>query len=156
MAAIIATLVICYKPNTEAEWEERDQTRLDLPTIRIGRSADCEVILDITKLSGKVQRSFVSRKHATMFKWDENVDYEIMDGVPGEATIAEPDPDPILSACGVQVNSSRLEPGERRLLKDRDEILIVPNQIKLVYLRPQNQVKDNLEDLTYVPPEYLI
>lgn len=155
MPDIVATLVILYKPSLDADWQEKQAIKLDLPTIRIGRFPDCEVVLDVRRLSGdNTKKSFVSRRHATMFKWEENVDYEIMDGIPGQATIAEPDPAPILSACGVEVNGTKLEPGERRLLRDRDEIVIVPNQIKLVYSRPQNQLKDNLEDLTYVPPEY--
>jgi hypothetical protein len=86
-----------------------------------------------------------------MFKWDDVADYEIMDGTPGETTLDNPDPEPIVSACGVSVNGQeKLEPGIKQILRDRDEIHLIKGILKMVYLRPQNKIVDAFDD-TYIP-----
>ena len=152
MTEVVATLVILFKPSKGGEWKEVDHVNLELPTIRIGRSPrDNEIVVSLKR---EGERSYVSRRHASMFKQDDLADYEIMDGTRKDATIADPSAEVVPSSCGTAVNGKRLEPGEKRLLRDRDRITLVPDQVDLVYLRPQNKISDQIEELTYVPAEF--
>jgi pSer/pThr/pTyr-binding forkhead associated (FHA) protein len=76
-----------------------------------------------------------------------------MDGSLTEATLANPDPEVLPSASGTSINGRRLESGEKRLLKHGDRITLVPNQLELLYVRPDNKVTHKIEDLTYAPVE---
>lgn len=126
------------------------RVELTLPTIRVGRSPDCEIEIP-HKRQG--EGSYVSRKHCCLFKWTDQSDYEIMDGIRGIATVAEPDPIVVPSQYGTWVNNRKLGHGEKQLLKNGDRVMLVPSQVELVYLRaPRKRGDANLE-VTYVPVE---
>lgn len=170
MSEISALFVVIIKPVGAVEWAEYKRYRLTLPVVQIGRARKCQINLAIGD-------HLISRVHATMFKYDENEDYVIQDGQPGISTISDPDPSPVPSSLGTSVNGHYLtytvrETGEelesrvakdlgaeyslvanKRLLRDRDEIIFVPNMIKAVYLRPTKKAIEDL-DQTYIPDEY--
>ena len=168
MSDIAASLVVIIKPINAVEWQEHKVYRLTSPVVQLGRARKCQINLAMGD-------SLVSRVHATMYKYDENEDYMIQDGQPGVSTISDPDPAPIPSSLGTLVNGQYLtytikETGEevesrvakdlglelvanKRLLKDRDEIIIVPNMIKVVYLRSTRKITEDL-DKTVIPDEY--
>jgi pSer/pThr/pTyr-binding forkhead associated (FHA) protein len=152
MTEVVATLVILFKPSKGGEWREVERHNLELPTIRIGRSPRDNDIVVSLKREG--ERSYISRRHCSMFKQDDLTDYEIMDGTRQDATIADPSANVVSSSGGTAVNGKRLEPGEKRILKDRDRITLAPDQVEMIYLRPQNKISDQKEELTYVPPEF--
>lgn len=148
MAQILATLVVLFKPSLRAEWIEKKRFDLVEPTITLGRARDCDLIIDYRRVG---EKTYVSRHHASLFKQEDLNDYEIMDGTLTEATIANPDPIVLPSACGTVINGKKLDAGEKRLLKDRDRISLVPDRVEIIYFRKQNKVLDTLEELTYVP-----
>lgn len=147
---IAAKLVILFKPEPEGNWIEMDVVELTLPAIRIGRSQSCEVVIPYARQG---ERSCVSRFHGSMFKWEDTAEYEVMDGIYKNVSIATPDTEVSSSSSRLLVNERRLEVGERILLKDKDEITLVPNQVKLIYLHKKSELIEKLEDLTYVPEE---
>lgn len=147
MTQVAAKLIVAYKFSVDTDWEEKEEYRLDLPTIRIGRLPKSNEIV--------LKSRFASRRHCSMFKQTDLIDYEIMDGTREEISIASPDTNIISSYLGTVVNGHKLEPGEKRLLRDRDEIIIVPNQVKLIYLRPQNKMADREEDSTFIMSELI-
>ncbi len=154
MSEIIATVILLYKPYSgdRFDWIEIRRKHLTFPTIRVGRAKDCELRIDYAKGAAGAA---ISRYHATMFKWDEQNDFEIMDGRPGEATIANPNAPILSSQVGTWVNNRKLEVGEKVLLKDRDEVSLLKGSVKFIYLRPHNKVSDSLplNDDTFIPPE---
>lgn len=139
---LVATIVIQIKSKTS--WEVTEQKEISDPVIKIGRSDSNDIV---------IKHRYVSRKHATLFHFPDKEDYEILDG-----TIAQSSPHEIKitpSSCGVEVNGIRIEQGEQRSLKDRDVIVLVPEQVKLTYLRPtDNEILSDIE-ITYIPPELL-
>lgn len=170
MTDTLASLVLIIKPVHAVEWQEQKNYRLSTPVVQIGRARKCQINLAMAD-------SLVSRVHATLYKYDEHEDYMIQDGQPGISTVADPDPSPIPSSLGTIVNGRYLtytvrETGEeiesrvakdlgleltanKRLLQDRDEIIIVPNLVKLVYLRSTKKLSEDL-DKTVIPDEYRI
>lgn len=162
------SLIVYVKPAGSFEWKKHRKYQLYASVIQIGRAKKCQINL-------MMGDNLVSRIHATLFKYEENEDYTIQDGQPGESTIADPDPPSIPSALGTLVNGvyltyqivatkevieSRIakdlkQPviAIKQLLKDRDEILIVPEMIKLVYSRPTKTLIEDL-DQTVIPDEY--
>lgn len=148
MAQILATLVMLFKPSTESDWVEIERFDLVDPTVVIGRAKDCDIMITYRRQG---EKTYISRHHLSLFKQEDLNDYEAMDGTLSEATIANPDPVVLSSACGTVINGIKLDPGEKRLLKDKDRINIVPDRIEIIYLRKQNKVIDTLEELTYVP-----
>lgn len=151
MSEIIARLVLYYRP-FQLNWVEMKQVNLTLPVVRIGRAKDCELCMDF--ITGKTGAA-ISRYHATLIKWQDQTDYQIRDGKPGDATIATPDPPSQPSGLGTWLNARKLEEGEKVILKDKDEVSLIKGTVKFVYLRPQNKVSDSLplNDDTYIPPE---
>lgn len=154
MSEIIATILLLYKPfpGTGSDWVEIRRENLISPAIRVGRARDCEIHVNFAR--GKTGGA-VSRYHCTLFKWEDAADFEIMDGRPGEATIANPNPPILSSQVGTWVNTRKLEVGEKVLLKDRDEVSLIREAVKFIYFRPQNKISDslNINDDTFIPPE---
>lgn len=168
MSETLASIVVLIKPINSSEWQEYSHYRLSSSVVQIGRARKCQINLTLAD-------SLVSRVHATMYKYDENEDYMIQDGQPGVSTISDPDPGHIPSSIGTMVNGQYLtytikETGEeiesriakdlglvlqanKRLLRDKDEITIVPNLVKLVYIRATKRVSEDL-DQTVIPDEY--
>lgn len=141
----VALLKLYIKDSNE--WYDAGTFVLDSPVVRVGRSDSCEVTI--------ANRS-ISRNHATLYYITDafHSDYLIQDGVPTEID-KDKDIKIILSRCGVYINGHRkLQAGEKYLLKDNDEIHLIKNSIKLIYIKFDKPVitKNFLE--TYVPVEH--
>ena len=166
MADILARIVCLYRP--ENDWTEVFSRNLNCPVVRIGRIKqpiertiipgttrrnDCDFYDIDLSFARSTKGYYASKQHATMFKWSEMTDYQIMDGTYSTVTMSNPNPVVVPSSVGVYVNGRRLLAGEKYNLKDKDEIVLFPDRLKLIYLRPQNTIADFLHD-TIIPEEY--
>ena len=133
----VATIIINIKD--KGEWVVADRKDISDPVIQVGRSPSNDIQLPYT---------FVSRRHATLFKYHDRSDYEIMDGTIKETSVGVRK---IPSTCGIEVNGIKLDK-EQVMLRNNDVITIVPNKISLTYLRLDDEIFSDLQT-TYVPPE---
>ncbi len=154
---IIARLVLMIRDPLLKEWVEITRYDLNQPVMRIGRTTGCEIYIKSEKYDNVCRG--VSRKHATLYYYndtylEDRLDYYIQDGVLSEASFDTPHPESIPSRVGTYVNGIRLEIGEKKLLKNKDEISLIPNNLKLIYLRETKSVSEKLSDDTHIPLEY--
>lgn len=141
----VALLKLCIKDSDE--WYEAGTFVLDSPVVRLGRSDSCEVT---------VSNRSISRNHATLYYITDTFhsDYVICDGIPSEID-EDKDIKIILSRCGVYINGQKkLQAGEKYLLKDNDEIHLIKNSIKLIYIKFDKPVIKTHFLETYVPVEH--
>lgn len=143
---VTASLVVQIKPSADKDWEEiRSYSITGLPAVRIGRLKEGND-LDLPYCQEGKKRSYVSRRHCTLYLKALEGTYEIMDGTiaPINASTKQAKIQP--SSCGVIINRQhKLDPylgvrGERWLLRDHDIITIVPNQIELIYRQYRTDV----------------
>ncbi len=143
------TLSIRYKSTSKGEWEDVETFHpRGLSVVRIGRLAS---INDLVLSDRQSDRSYISKRHCTLLLQPDQLDYEIMDGTISEIGVGERGRI-IPSTCGTLVNNRKLDLGEKRLLKNKDIIAIVPNQIEISYLHPELRVWGEEFD-TYVPTD---
>jgi pSer/pThr/pTyr-binding forkhead associated (FHA) protein len=154
MPQIYPILIVLVKDDPENagqldpyEWRELKRYTLTASTIRIGRSRDNEIVIDIHNERG----SLVSRRQGTMFKQTELEDYEYLDGTIEDVTISNRNVRYSSSKSGTQINGRKLDVGEKVLLKDGDRITIIQNRLEFAYKRHTDTLNESSGELTYVP-----
>lgn len=148
MSQIYPILIVYIKEkSTDPDWVEGAKHTLKLPVIRIGRSQDNEIKINLNSAKG----SLVSRHQGTMFKQIDQEDYEYLDGTIEDVTVNNIQVKNVSSRSGTAINGKRLDSGQKVLLKDGDRITIIENRLELIYRHYRDTSNDSREELTYVP-----
>lgn len=150
---VIARLALKVRQSPDLEWDDAGTFDLNQSVVRVGRSKKCEIAICLPDKKEICRQ--LSRVHATLFYYPGELDYWIMDGAIGEPMPEDQSLPVSASSLGVYLNSKarKLEVGQKYILHDKDEIHLVYDKIKLIYIRDSKKISETLLEETYVPEE---